>query len=492
MESAIDMIANFAIMPNFTSASVLDDLCISGNRSNCSTMPMIVPSCLGGNAKNCTDMSMMDSLLWKFQMKRVKGYFETFVDNLNLYFIPVIIVLGLCGNTLSMLVFTCTHLLRLSSSLYLTWLSLADVGFLIALGIAWLDRIGIHWLTLPGWCQIVVYLTRVTGCLSVWLVLSFTAERYIIVYHALRKDMLCTKRRAKIVIGTLCAVALIMYTYIFKTYDVISLGPKKMCGPDPQYQDILTIMTSVDTAVACVIPSFCILLLNIKIIYKLHQFQNQTLAKKPSLSIHPNTAHKAKPIVQASISMSGSMRIKFSSHHIAVDTVIPAPVDAPAAPPHLHIVAQTEKCQRIIRYRSHLRTARMLLILASVFVLLNMPSHVFRVQAFMRQLLWDSIKTPRIQYKVHEFFEIFFFLNFAINFFVYSVCGQQFRTGLKRLILRVIYRCHKYFCSRYCCYKFFCGRFRRKFPHRGYHDRTKLPQEDLHVDEALKQKHIVH
>ena len=428
------------------------------------------------------DLSKMADILWNFQQsKREKGSFEIFVDRLNVYFIPVIIICGLCGNTLSAMVFMCTYLRRLSSSLYLVWLSLADLGFLFALGIAWLDRIGVNWLTSSGCCQLVVYLTRVMGCLSVWFVFSFTMERYVIVHHALRKDMLCTRHKAKLVIGTLCALSMLMYTHIFVTYDVISLGSKKICGPLPIYQNFMTVMSSIDAALASIIPSVCILFLNIKIIHKLHTFQNQHFVRKDTVSSSVKSVKvttRRQSIVQASITNTGTMRVQFcqpekqqQQQQQQESKTEEEKKKSEAETEQINIDTIADNGNRIVRSRSQLRTARMLLIVSSVFVLLNLPSNVFRVQGFIRHLLWDNIKTPRIQYKVHEFFEIFFYLNFAINFFVYSMCGKQFRTGLKRLCEQIKYRLWKY-----------C----RDLVHKMHQPRAMPPQlHELHLQEPL-------
>jgi len=53
----------------------------------------------------------------------VSDTFKTVVDGLNLYVTPVIVVVGVVGNALSLAVFSLTHLQRLSSSLYLSLVS---------------------------------------------------------------------------------------------------------------------------------------------------------------------------------------------------------------------------------------------------------------------------------------------------------------------------------------------------------------------------------
>ena len=140
------------------------------------------------------------------------GTFKMVVDNMTLYVTPVIIAIGVVGNALSLAVFSLTYLQRLSSSLYLSMLSVADVVFLLALLVVWLDRVDVGLFTRDGWCQAVLYASRVSGFLAAWHVVVFTAKRYIIVHHPLRKDEFCTKRRARIVVGVVILVALVLYT----------------------------------------------------------------------------------------------------------------------------------------------------------------------------------------------------------------------------------------------------------------------------------------
>jgi len=67
--------------------------------------------------------------------------FKTVVDSMMLYVTPVIVGVGVVGNALSLAVFSLTYLQRLSSSLYLSMLSVADIVFLLALLVVWLERV---------------------------------------------------------------------------------------------------------------------------------------------------------------------------------------------------------------------------------------------------------------------------------------------------------------------------------------------------------------
>ena len=68
-----------------------------------------------------------------------EDYITTVVNNLDYYLVPVVIGIGLLGNTLSFMVFVFTNLKTLSSSVYLAALSISDSGFLICVFFSWVS-----------------------------------------------------------------------------------------------------------------------------------------------------------------------------------------------------------------------------------------------------------------------------------------------------------------------------------------------------------------
>ena len=396
--------------------------------------------------KNITKSNLsIDSMnygshILKLANKRSKADdFKLILNFLNLYITPFIIAVGLIGNIISFLVFSMTHLKRLSSSIYLAALSTADTGFLLSLSVVWLSRINVPIFHSHIWCQLTIYLTHIFNFLSVWFVVSFTAERYIIVYHPLRKDAYCTKRIAKIVICSLTLFALVLYCWTVFTSGVVTFHTKTFCMPLLQYYDVLTVMTSVDTFLAWVLPSLIIVVLNVRILIKLHCFKRKcaeltkanitdTLTHNfKKETVHPSRRKTGR--IRTSISTTGSMHIRFSSSHNKEN-------ENNAVDFHTMEIAYSESCQKVLRKRSQFRTARMLLILSSVVVLLNLPSYVFRVLTFVENIIGNDAKSSKGKVRWQELFHLVYFLNFAVNFFVYSACGRQFRTGMARLCNR--------------------------------------------------------
>jgi len=70
--------------------------------------------------------------------------FARFVHMMDLIVVPIIIVVGVVGNVVSCLVFTCTYLRRVSSSVYLAALAVVDTAYLCVLFFSWLVHVDIQ------------------------------------------------------------------------------------------------------------------------------------------------------------------------------------------------------------------------------------------------------------------------------------------------------------------------------------------------------------
>lgn len=121
-------------------------------------------------------------------------------DFLTFYYTPALVVNGSIGNILSVLVFFNTKLKKLSSSYYLAALGISDTCFLLGLFVTWLSFFQIHIYTREVYCQLFTFSSGLSSFLSVWYVVAFTFERFIVVLYPLKRQSWCTVRRAKLVI----------------------------------------------------------------------------------------------------------------------------------------------------------------------------------------------------------------------------------------------------------------------------------------------------
>lgn len=354
-----------------------------------------------------------------------------FSEYTNLYLMPVIIFTGLCSNSLSFIVFTCTYLKMKSSSIYLAALSAVDAGFLLCLFFIWLARVNVPLFHMPGWCELLVYLNHVFCFLSPWSVVGFTSERYIAVYHPLRKDRYCGHRAPKLLITVSVIFAFLIYIYIFWTTGVRRMNSKAMCMPLVEYYDLLTVLTFFDTFLAFLLPTLLIVVLNIRIMLKLRAYQELSALKLKQLRSRdsqtrrslPGTSSGHKLQLMANMSWNGSMQFTFVSR---------TERDLPEA----DFFSSRNSASHIRKNISQYRTARILLLVSTVYLILNSPNHIFKMHAFVHNLVANTSRSTKKLIIWQELFQLVYFLNFGINFFIYSFCSKTFRAALKRLLWR--------------------------------------------------------
>lgn len=130
----------------------------------------------------------------------ILDFAENIGDILVFYYTPTIVFVGIIGNILSVLVFFRTKLRKLSSSYYLAALGISDSGFLILCFMNWLNFADLNLINRDVICQLYSFMQGVCSFLSVWYVVAFTVERFIAVLYPLKRQSMCTVRRAVIVL----------------------------------------------------------------------------------------------------------------------------------------------------------------------------------------------------------------------------------------------------------------------------------------------------
>lgn len=387
--------------------------------------------------------------------------FKIVMEKLNVYFTPIIILIGTTGNLLSFLVFTATHVKRQSSSVYLASLALVDILFLMCLLIVWLSWIRVPLLHRNGWCQMTVYFQYVTTFMSVYIVTAFTVERYIIVNHPFKKDKLCTTSKAVKVVIILGIVGCVLYSFSIFTNGIVYVRTldktHQFCTPLYSHYNFLTIYTALDSVLTLIIPSLAIVSLNITIARKIIKLSHE---RKGIEAVQVLNSSLKKKLMRETVSDLGlaeshnnnnSSNLLNSSHHAGIpmygnNSMRRCQSDVNRFKCSTQPLQTTTlngrniKCSMRIaqsRIKAQYKTVRMLLIVSSVFVLLNLPSHAFRIHAFFQSSVHDRYATEIIALRWHELFQLLYHLNFSINFFLYSLYGRNFRKGLQILWYRI-------------------------------------------------------
>lgn len=317
--------------------------------------------------------------------------FASIVALLGKYYIPFVVVFGLFGNTISLVVFLITHLNRLSLSVYLAALAISDNGFLLALGIGWLEYTGFPLFHTHGWCQAAVYVSYVTSFLSVWFTVSFTVERYIAICHALHRPEMCTATRAKYIVSSLSVFGLSAYAVSIWTSGVEEMPMLGMpiCSPFKDYIQIHQIMIYVDTMVTLIIPFVVILVLNITITHRIAYFYG----KKRQMS---------------------SVKISF-------------------------IGRRSTRPKVCLGNKAQVKMTKMMLVISTIFLVVNSPSYIIRLRLFISRFINIESNTSHYEALVQQISQFLFYLNFSINFLLYNICSKKFRDALCRLFWKIRY-----------------------------------------------------
>lgn len=322
---------------------------------------------------------------------------QEFVIHANRYFLPVIIVTGFLGNTISFFVFICSRLKRISTSVYLAALSISDTGFLFCVGFGWLDAMGIHFFHRNGICQVVVFMTFVFSFTSVWYVNAFTIEMYVAVFHPSKGAKVCTPKFARKSVGVLTTFAAVFYMFAFWTAKVHTNGGDQKCMSTSNDRDTMMVLSILDTFLTLLLPFSMIIIMTTRLLIDISR-----LYKTP-------TDEDRNSSVKNSIS----------------DTHVDSNQSNSAE--HNRVSRQALKAQSKMK--------RMLVVVIIVFVVLNLPSHAIRVQSFFRSITESHYSVTRTEVYWQHIVQILYYINFAINFVLYSVCAKSFRHAMLQLPL---------------------------------------------------------
>ncbi|XP_017780115.1 PREDICTED: FMRFamide receptor [Nicrophorus vespilloides] len=296
------------------------------------------------------------------------------------YYTPILVHLGALGNALSVYVIFRTKLRKLSSSYYLVALSISDTIFLITIFILWLQMNGINIFNKPIVCPLMIYLSGVVGCMSVWVVMAFTAERFVAVMYPLKSKFMCTVSRAKIIIFTLLSIAMIVYSPQLLFADVIDhpVTNKSVCDVKAEWQREAHIFNIFDFIATFVVPMSVITVLNACIIKNIWKF-SEVRRKLTNTKLEGNAARSRKS-----------------------------------------------------KNKSSQNLTKMLVIVSTVSVVMNLPSYICRILAYL--IAADVLGVPASMIDSFILFQqlsqILFYTTFGINFALYCISGQNFRRSV--------------------------------------------------------------
>ncbi|XP_060555197.1 C-C chemokine receptor type 1-like [Ruditapes philippinarum] len=312
-------------------------------------------------------------------------------SNIFSYITPIIFVIGVVGNILSLLVFRSKKMRKLSASLYLAALSMSDISSLtFYVLVEWLRRglkhispeTDVSFLNRHGLCQLLLYMAYISRLMSSWIIVVFTIERFMGVCYPLKS----LKRGAGKILLTMfaCSCLLVLYKPILSgEYTQMN---RTVCTANAEYKFLSFALDGVFAITITLIPFTIITVLNILIVRKLF------IRNKESRSI---------------FSDNSTIRLEF--------TLI-------------------------------------LLAISFFFVAFNLPYSVVWARNFLHSAEISPSRTRKaadVEYwsGVLMITRTIFYMNYCINFFLYSITGKYFRTALVEML-----SCHSSNESRYGSY----------------------------------------
>ncbi|CAH1782406.1 unnamed protein product [Owenia fusiformis] len=303
------------------------------------------------------------------------------------YIPPILIIIGLFGNIMTIFVLARSRLKYTSCSRYLILLSASDsIILLIGLGHFWLTfafQTDIRNLY-PWMCKVQPFLLYSANHFSVWLLVSVTVERVVTIYMPLRAKTIITKKKVWGIIAVIGSCAVLVNVHTLVTYDLVSVnvpeGEVVICLCPARYCHFARyVAVWIDAIFASYLPFTILIISNIFIIKEI----TKTSTKKKRLA-----RGSSRRSIKANDDQTRSLTI-------------------------------------------------MLLAISVIFLLLTSPVTVFLggYDHFQRQVNNDPKR--KLQFQItNVIVHMIWYLNSSVNFLMYCVSGSRFRQELFVLVCR--------------------------------------------------------
>jgi hypothetical protein len=191
---------------------------------------------------------------------------------------PLILLIGLPGNLLSLLVLKSRRFRGKSYSHYLSALTVFDSLVLIAKFVRRLDdmmvttgRVGVFGSYGDAACKLHNFTEHVCFLMSSWLVLCMTIERFVAVVFPFKKDTFCKPRNAVTIIMIVFTV--ISYSQIFRL--IVIEKEHGICTSPKRYLHVYVALHvyMYQLALQFMLPAVLIVVCNLTILYKIRQLR---------------------------------------------------------------------------------------------------------------------------------------------------------------------------------------------------------------------------
>ena len=294
---------------------------------------------------------------------------------------PIFCFVGLIGSLLALTVFLSRSQRSISCCLYLAARSFSDIGFLISLIIVWITDVSdASIFNSTGTCQLTIFLSYICGFLSVWFVVIVTAENYIRICHPFSVKKYCTTKVSKLVITVFLLLALALYNFPLWALEV----SKGRCTGIARYDELFQMFIHMDTVLTLVLPALLITFLMVAITFSL-----------------------------------------FRSYH------------------RLRRLKGKRLEKRGYRNTNRSKVTKLLFTVSLVFLALNLPSHVIRTMMTLSRYIMHRAEFTTTEMVLQKLFYTLYYLSYAINLFIYLLCGTKFRKDFYHMYIECFSKAYK-------------------------------------------------
>ena len=195
---------------------------------------------------------------------------------------PVLLILGLVGNILSILVMRRKKFRNNTTSVFIIALAFADSAYLLTnfLTITCIRNVtGIALRETSSFsCKLIMYIVYVSKAFGAWIILSVSLERLVLVKIPLHAKSIFTVKRTKMWISFLLLWITAIYIYVPILVDIHSDGIQQKCDFSHAVERLNTILNIFDCIFYSLFPSFVLILSNL-ILYCILKAQKQNMSK---------------------------------------------------------------------------------------------------------------------------------------------------------------------------------------------------------------------
>lgn len=333
---------------------------------------------------------------------------------------PVIVTVGLLGNSLNILVLFQPSM-RTSTNVYLLVLSLADSVFLVFnFALSLLDcRKRDLFYSAYHFNPYGRFISNFSGNVAVWVTVVFTVERYIAVCHPIHGKVWCTVHRAKLASLSVGLLALVNTVPTMFELEVVHTPRGPVCRPTSFAENVsyeigyswwyVTVFTF--------IPLTCLAIFNFILIRALlianQKRQQLTLVATASSGFHQ---HNGK-----------------NTTHTQIDfTFSESGTNSSPTRPSLSTNRKYRQSKRVSREQN--KVTLMLITIVMIFLLCQLPWTALYL--YLTYLSTKSIKDTGSGAKIAgNICNILQLVNASVNFYLYSCFSKRFRRTLAKLML---------------------------------------------------------